>query len=117
MARKPRLGKTERDLLKSHGLEMPSLTVFKQRMTNDPYKFDDTSRYFSGSGHQVGIGLNTTSTVNALKSVNSLNGEIRFEKDLRNGDKNINLPFLMNGKYFDANNNPLFSPYPQELSL
>ena len=117
MARKPRLGKTERDLLKSQGIVMPSITVYRQRMANDPYKFDDTSRYFSGSGHQVGIGLNTTSTVNALKSPNALNGEIRFKKDLIKGDKNINLPFQMEGKYYDADSQPLFSPYPQELSL
>ena len=116
MARTKRLGKTER-ALRAQGIEMPSLNVFRQRMSNDKYGFDKTSRYFSGNGHQVGIGDNTTSTVNAFETVRARNGEILFEKDLRKGDKNINLPFLMNGKYFDADNNPLFSPYPQELSL
>ena len=116
MARKPRLGKTER-ALKAQGIEMPSITVFRQKMANDKYGYRPTSRYLSGNGHQVGIGDNTTSTINAMKSVNSLNGEIGYAEQMAKGDKNINLPFQMNGKYYDADSQPLFSVYPRELSL
>ena len=113
MARTPRLGKTER-ALKARGIEMPSITVFRQKMADDKYGFRKTSDFLSGSGHQVGIGDNTTSTINAMKSVNSLNGEIRFEEEIEQSDKNINIPV-------SSKNNPIIhqfmSPYPQELSL
>tara|TARA_R100000781_G_scaffold16360_1_gene13416 strand:- start:3263 stop:3592 length:330 start_codon:yes stop_codon:yes gene_type:complete len=109
MARKPRLGKTER-ALKARGIEMPSITVFKQKMADDKYGSRPTSDFFSGSGHQVGIGVNTTSTVNALKSVNSLNGEIRYAEQMAKSDENINIPV-------SSKNQPLFSVYPRELSL
>jgi len=117
-----RLTQTQRKDKKNLELETGHKFTAREYLLNvgklkDEYGNRKTSDFFSGSGHQVGIGVNTTSTVNALKSVNSLNGEIRFKKDLINGDKNINLPFLMNGKYFDADSQPLFSQYPQGVSL
>ena len=55
----------------------------------DEYGNRDTSNFFSGNAHQVGIGDNTTSTVNALATVRALNGQRNYRNQLARGRYNI----------------------------